>query len=208
MGDATGSDPADMLDIVERERRRTARALEPDARLIYSVWGVAWLVAFLLMWSAARDDGGPIGWGVAGPVAAGLLIAAMATTIVHVTRRVAGVRGMSTRQGAMYGWTWFLAYGALTLIMAGAIRSGLRDELIGLLWSVLAGLVTGLAYLAGGTMWQDRTQYGLGVWILVSSAVGSLAGYPGVYLTMALCGGGGFLVAGAFLTIRSLGKRP
>jgi hypothetical protein len=199
-GDVTGSDPADMLELAERERRRTARAIEPDARLIYGVWGVAWLVGNLLMWSAAH---GGVTWGLAGPVFAVLLVAAMVTTMVHVGRRVAGVRGLSSRQGAMHGWTWFLGFSALTLVMAGVIRAGASDELIGLLWSVLAGLVVGLAYLAGGTMWQDRTQFGLGVWILVSSAAGSLAGYPGVYLAMGLCGGGGFLIAAAYLIVRS-----
>jgi hypothetical protein len=204
---ARTSDPAVMLGLLERERSRTADALGPDPRLVYGSWGAAWLVGFLLLWSAAR--GGPLdlGLGQAGVLFGACLLGALLATVVHIGRRTAGVRGVSSRVGAMYGWAWLLAFACLTAVMTGAYRGGTPDETIGLLWSALSGLVVGTLYLAGGALWQDRVQYGLGLWILVASAAGSLAGYPGVYLTMAVCGGGGFLLAAAFFMVRGRRRR-
>src|SRR5688500_3878359 len=62
----------------------------------------------------------------------------------------------------MYGWAWLLAFACLTAVMNGVYRAGTPDETIGLLWSALSGLVVGTLYLAGGALWQDRVQYGLG----------------------------------------------
>lgn len=202
MDDTTVNDPKTMLGLLEGEQARTAQALDPDPRLIYGVWGAAWLVGFLLMWSAARGEPLDLGLGVAGAFFGACMVGAVATTIVHIGRRTAGVRGVSSRVGAMYGWAWFLAFVCLTVVMNGVYRLDVPDEVLGVLWSALSGLVVGTLYLAGGALWQDKLQYGLGLWILVASAAGALAGYPGVYLTMALCGGGGFLVAAAYFTAR------
>jgi hypothetical protein len=201
-GDPGRDDPQVMLGLLENERVRAVQALEPDPRLIYGSWGAAWAVGYLLMWSAARDAPLDLPLGVAGALFAACLTSAVVATIVHVVRRSAGIRGVSSRMGAMYGWAWFLAFACLTVVMTGVDRAGVADETIGLLWSVLSGLLVGTLYLAGGALWQDRIQYGLGLWVLVASAVGSLAGYPGVYLAMAVCGGGGFLVAAAYFAAR------
>jgi hypothetical protein len=203
-GDTAGTPgPEAMLSLLESEQARTAQALDPDPRVIYASWGAAWLVGFLLMWSAARG-GRPLDleMGQAGVLFAACLLGAIVTTVFHVVRRVAGVRGVSSRVGAMYGWAWFLSFSCLTVVMTGVRHAGAPDTTIGLLWSVLSGLLVGALYLAGGALWQDWVQYGLGAWILVASAAGALAGYPGVYLTMAVCGGGGFLLAAAFFTVR------
>jgi hypothetical protein len=206
-GDPETHDPQAMLGLLESERIRTAQALDPDPRLIYGSWGLAWAVGFLLLWSAAR--GGPLDLrlGVAGAIFAACLAGAVVVTVVHVIRRASGIRGVSSRVGAMYGWAWFLAFTCLTLVMTGADRAGLPETTLGLLWSTLSGLVVGTLYLAGGALWQDGVQYGLGVWILVASAAGSLAGYPGAYLTMAVCGGGGFLLAAAYFAVHGR-RRP
>ena len=86
--------------------------------------------------------------------------------------------------------------------MAGAERAGVSRDIIGLLRSAGAGLVVGLLYLAGGALWQDRVQYGLGLWILLASRAGALVGTPGIYLVMSLAGGGGFLLAAASHSLR------
>jgi hypothetical protein len=198
-----GTDPASLLAMVDDERRRAVRAIEPDPRLIFGVWGVAWLVGFLLMWAGAADDS-PVDLPlpVAGTLFGACLVGAVAVTIVHVLRRSAGVRGVSSRAGAMYGWAWLLSFSALTAIMFGLQRAGVSGDVTGLLWSVLSGLVVGALYLAGGALWQDTLQFRLGAWVLVASGAGAIAGYPGVYLVMGLGGGGGFLVAAAYHALR------
>jgi hypothetical protein len=197
---ADALDPAGMLALVEGERARAQRAVEPDARVVYGVWGAAWLVGFLVFWAAATGRA-PLPLAAAGAVlAAGLVLAAVVTT-AHIGRRMRGVRGVSSRTGAMYGWSWFLGFATLTAVMTGATRQGLPEETGALLWPVLSGLVVGTLYLAGGALWQDRVQFGLGAWVLVASSLGALVGYPAVHLVMALCGGGGFLLAAAAMPV-------
>jgi hypothetical protein len=205
-GDESTLDPARMLALLQAERQRTAVALTPDARLLFGVWGAAWLVGFLAMWASAssaapvRPDGA-----VAGAAFAVLLGGAAVVTGVHLARRTAGVRGTSSRVGAMYGWTWFVAFGALFAVMAGAYREGIGPDTAALLWSGASALVVGALYMAGGAIWQDGVQFALGLWIVLSGAAGALAGFPTVFLVMALAGGGGFLAVAAWFALRGSG---
>jgi hypothetical protein len=57
-------------------------------------------------------------------------------------------------------------------------------------------------YHAGGALWQDRFQYGLGVWMLVTGAGSVLAGVPGNFAVLALAGGGGLLLTAGYFTLR------
>lgn len=203
--DTRDVDPRDMLALLEEEKARTQQALGPDPRVVFGAWGMAWLLSFLTLWAAASDES-PVD--VAMPVAAVFsticLVTAMVLTIVHIGRRTVGLRGVSSTTGALYGWAWFLGFAALTAIMQGGIRAGMPEETMALLWPSLAGLVVGLLYMAGGALWQDRLQFGLGAWILISSAAAAFAGYPSVYLVMAFGGGGGFLLAAAFFALRKV----
>lgn len=196
--------PGELLALVEGERARTSAAIEPDPRLVYGVWGIAWLLGFAALY-VARAGTGPVD---VAPAVAGiafflLFVAAMVVTGFHMARRFAGVRGLSSRVGAMYGWAWLIGFTTYAAIMGGAQRAGVEDPVMGLLWSAGSGLVVGLLYLAGGALWQDRVQYGLGAWILLASGAGALAGTPGIYLVMSLAGGGGFLLAAAFFALRT-----
>lgn len=197
------ADPATVLALLEREQLRATHALEPDARLVYGVWGAAWVIGFSAMWiDVSRHRPAPPPSAISSTVFGLAMAAAMALSTVHIVRRTSGVRGPSALTGAMIGWAWMLAFAALIAIMHGVQRAGAGDQLVCLLWPVLSGLVVGALYMLCGAVWQDRVQYGFGVWVLVASAAGALAGYPGVYLVMAFAGGGGFLLAAAYLAAR------
>jgi hypothetical protein len=111
---------------------------------------------------------------------------------------------VSSQLGAMYGWSWLLGFGCLFAIHAGL--AGQDGGLTGDQWALFgpagAQLVVGLMYLAGGVMWRDRVQYGLGVWILATDAASVFAGVPGNSLVLAIAGGGGFLVAAAWFAVQ------
>ncbi|GAA2016731.1 hypothetical protein WDZ16_00060 [Pseudokineococcus marinus] len=201
--DDAGLDPREALALLDAERTRTQQRLVPDLRLLYGTWGVAWLVGFLVLWGSTTGRG-PLALPPAagGVVFAGLLVAAVVVTGVHIARRTAGVRGASSTQGAMYGWAWLLGFGCMASVMASAAGAGASPDVLGVLGPAVSGLVVGLLYLGGGAMWQDRAQYSLGVWILLSSAVGALAGHPSNHLVMGLLGGGGFLVAALVVAAR------
>jgi len=81
-------------------------------------------------------------------------------------------------------------------------RLGLPADAVTLLWSGSAVVLVGVLYLAGGALWQDRFQYGLGVWMLLTGAGSVWAGVPGNYAVLSLAGGGGLLLAAGYFTLR------
>ncbi|WP_277213529.1 hypothetical protein [Isoptericola croceus] len=186
-------DPAETLRIIEESQQRARKGIEVDGRLLYLVWGLAWGIGYLVLWTSARDQGGPP-TGPAFPIFGTLLIAAIVITIVHSVRRGSGTRGPSRRAGAMYGWSWMLGFLAYPFIIAGIARAGASEEVIALVANALACVVVGLMYLAGGTFFPDNRLFVLGLWILLTGGVATVAGMPGTYLVMAIAGGGGFLV--------------
>lgn len=201
--DAADLSAEESLALIEQQRSRVGRDLAPDPVLLFATWGVAWLVGFTGIYGAER------GWAGLSPLAAGLLffallVAGIVITAVHVARAGRGLRGVSSQLGAMYGWSWLLGFGCLFAINAGLARQdgGLTGEQWALFGPAGSLLVVGLMYLAGGVMWRDRVQYGLGVWILATDAASVFAGVPGNSLVLAIAGGGGFLAAAAWFAVQ------
>lgn len=204
MTDEKPLDPAALLATVQAQQARVGAAFDVDPRLVYGVWGVAQLVGFGLIgasWRVDREPLLPIPPAAAVLAYVGCIVAAVVVTVVHTTRATRGLRGQSAVQGAMYGWAWFLGFLCMSFVIGGLVNAGLSYVAYMLLWPALTGMVVGLMYLAGGALWRDRVQYGLGAWVLVTSTVGTLAGVPGNYAVMALAGGGGFLAAAAWFTV-------
>lgn len=199
----SGPDAAAALALIEAQQARVATELDVDARLLYGVWGVAWLVGFGAQAATSGDDPLlPLSRGVAITALVLLLIGAMVVTGVHVARATRGVRGRSGTTGAMYGAAWMLSFAALPVVMTGVDRLGAPEPVLDLLWTTLPCLLVGVLYVMGAAVWQDKLGFGLGVWIIVVTALGSLAGLPALYVVMSLAGGGGFLVAALWFAVR------
>ena len=195
-------DPAEGLRIIADQTDKV-RATQVDGRVLFGVWGVAWLVGYLALYltaeghlpgAAAAPDGLllPATWAYV--VFGALIWAAVAITIIYSIRVGSGVRGVSTRTGALYGWSWFIAFAGMGTIIGGLVNLGVSDEVVSLMSNSLACLVVGIMYLAGGTFWQDTRQYVLGIWIIVVAVIALYAGLPDAFLVMAVLGGGGFLL--------------
>lgn len=195
--EASGGDlsPAEMLRMIRQQQEAARDATEPDGRLLFAAWGLAWLIGYLAMWYTARDTGQPADW--AGWVLAGTIVGAVGFTIVHSITRTAGLRGTSARVGAMYGWAWFLGFTAFGVLVGAMGDAGASNEVMALAANGFACLVVGLMYIAGGLLFEETRMYALGAWMLVTAVVAALAGMPNTYLVMALAGGGGFLVMAA-----------
>lgn len=198
-------DPSQTLALLEEQRRATEQALDVDVRLLYGVWGVAWLVGFGAFWLTAGGPGGsyerPPWW--TGLLFALLIGGAVVVSAVQTTRATRGLRGGSAEVGAMVGWSWFLGFAAVAALLVGLARSGATEQVLALASTGISCTVVGLLYLGGGATWRDRAQFGLGAWILLTTAVGTVVGLPWIYLVMAVAGGGGFLLAAAWFTLRS-----
>jgi len=201
--DETGMSAGESLALIEQQQEQVQRKLMVNPMVFYGPWGAAYLLGFgsiFLTYPTVFPWHLP---GVLAGVVAGVLFAAATLSSVATGVRAGrGMRGPSQAAGAMYGWSWTLGFCALTVVNVGVSRLGLPDDAVTLLWSGSSLLLVGVLYLAGGALWQDKFQYGLGVWMLVSGAGSVLAGVPGNFAVVALAGGGGLLLAAGYFALR------
>lgn len=184
--------------LIDHQRERVTSSIDVDPRVLFGTWGVAWLIGFGLLWAVALDE--PLVGLTAGTaliVFMALLVAAIVVTMVHIARRTGGVRGASVQQGAMYGWSWSLSFMGVGALGYALNRLDVDGPTTATVMTVVAPIVVGALYMAGGAMWRDVAQFALGAWICVVTIVAALVGYPHMLLVMSLAGGGGMLVAGA-----------
>ena len=189
--------------LIERQTEEAQRRLGFNPALILGLWGAAYLFGFgaiFLTYPTAVPLRLP---GAVAAVIIGVLFpAATVISIVTGVRSGRGLRGPSRAAGAMYGWSWTLGFCALAAVNIGVTRLGLPANAVTLLWSGSSLLLVGVLYLASGALFQDRFQYGLGVWMLVSGACSVFAGVPGNFAVVALAGGGGLFLASGYFILR------
>jgi hypothetical protein len=200
--------PAEMLGLLEKQQRRVDSALLAPVPWLYAIWGLTWLVGFLMLWSA--HPGGNPWFSIPGPIAAwtfaGLLVVTIAASAVLGMRINTGVRGASDFPGAVYGISWSLCGFAFAAVGVGLISNGLSSELASIYFPSAYALMAGTLYLAGAALWRNRGQLVLGVVLLAVGSVAPFAGQPGNNLVMAIGGGGAFLV-GAVVTAVELHRK-
>jgi hypothetical protein len=198
------ADPAASLRLIAQERAATQRRLIPDPRLQLWPWGFAWLVGFGVFFLRFGPDNRVLidmpTW-VPLTVLLGLITLAGVITGVVGARAGRHVTGPSSRQGAMYGFTWSVAFAAMAVLLS-RLSHLLPVPEANLLWAGAMVAVTGILHMAGGAIWNDRDLYVLGVSINVVNVAGIIAG-PGWHaLIVAVLGGGGMLVAGLVSWLR------
>ncbi|GHG49384.1 hypothetical protein GCM10011331_11900 [Flavimobilis marinus] len=191
--DDTALDAAATLALIHAQQEHVRDRGEPDARLLFAMWGLAWLGGYLALYLTARTsptlEPAPLAFAVFGVA----LVAAAIATVVHVLRRSSGIRGPSATSGAMFGWSWFLGFVAVYLVNTGIVNAGASPEVIAIAWNSTSCLLVGVLYMAGGALWQEKPMFALGVWIVVVTGAAAVAGMPWTYLVMAVAGGGGML---------------
>lgn len=192
-------DPADMLALLERQKRQVDLAYVTPVAWLYLIWGVSWAVGFLLLWLARVVDWMPLP--LAGAAFGVLIIASIVTSAIVGTRIGRGVRGASNFQGAVYGISWSLSGMAFAAVGVGLISNGMSPELAALYFPSAYALMAGIMYLAGAALWGERSQLVLGCLLLVVGSIAPFFGLPGNNLVMAIGGGGGFLVAAVHFAV-------
>lgn len=196
-----GLSAQESLTLIALQHREVRGRLAVNPVLIFGLWGVAGLLGYGALYLANPGAGAVVpGW-VAGWVLGVLVVIACVVPGVKGARAGRGILGSSRRVGALYGWSWTLGFAALGGINAGLQRHGLGGDAVTLLWSGGSLLVIGLLYLAGGTLWRDRSWYALGVWMLLAAGGSVFAGVPGNYLVLSVAGGGGLLVTAAYQAV-------
>jgi hypothetical protein len=175
---------------------------------ILAVWGVAWGVGFLALWSGY--EGGNPWFQIPLPIAAivfgALLIGSIAISAVIGMRLNRGVRGPSNFSGAVYGISWPVVSLGAYLIGVALALGGMDSTLQSLYFPAIYALVAGAMYLMGAALWRSIDQLVLGAVIIVAGTVAPFFGAPTNNLVMAVLGGGAFLVA-AIVMRASLSRR-
>jgi hypothetical protein len=189
------------LNLIAQQNRRMRRELGGGPARMLGAWALAWIFGWGFAYFATRTESVP-GWTV-GVVVAVAFFAATGYTAYVGARAGRGIRGPSKTVSAMYGYSWALASIGLTVIDSRIMQFGsLSYDQVSLLWSGTWLLLTGVLYLAGGMLWQDKLMYGLGAWMIVSAALSVLVGFPANFLVLAVCGGGGFLLGAIVYFVR------
>ncbi len=202
--DVRDDEPIDVrtgLDIVAAQARRV-RESDVDDRLLFGVWGAAWLVGYGVQWWTATTSPTRTATGIGGLVFGAVAIAALVVTIVHVVTATHGYAGTSKQVGVMYGWAWAIGFAGQGLVVAGVVAADADPVVITIVANGAACLVVGLLYMAGGALWQEVSMYAIGAWMIATAGAASLVALPAGYLVMALAGGGGMLVAAGVAALR------
>jgi hypothetical protein len=196
--------PEQMLKLVDDQQSDVVRKQLAPIPWMLGVWGVAWLVGFLLLWSAAPQSNSLVT--VSGPVAGigfGVLIgAAIAASTVLGIRIGRGVQGNSSFAGAVYGISWALCGTAFGMVGVALRNNGMSYELATLYFPSAFALMAGTLYLAGAALWHQKSQLVLGIILLVTGSVSPFFGAPTNNLVMALLGGGTMLFMAVLAAVR------
>ena len=201
--DGDGLTPAEGLALVRQQTARVREGTDVRVELLYGAWGVAWLVGFAALW-AAGSAGAPVrpSTPVAGSVLGLLMVAAVVVTVAHTVRQTRGVVSPDALRGALYGWTWFVSFAALTAVLITLGRQGVDPDLLDVLWPACSCLLVAALYMMGSAVWRDPHMFALGAWFAVCVVAGVVVGTPGMFAVMSLAGGGGFLVLAAWFALR------
>ena len=191
--------PEASLALIAEQQEAARRRLDVDPAVFLLPWGVAWLVGYGLLFLRYGPDERVLvsmpGWLPLVTLYA-LLVGAGVVSGIAGFRATHGVVGESAERGAMYGWSWAVAFAGFGVI-ASRFEPYLPEAQFGLLMGSLPVLITAILYMSGGAVWRDRDQFGFGVWLSMVNVLGVLAG-PGWHsLAVALLGGGGMLVSAA-----------
>jgi len=191
------SGPDEALALIHEQQRTVTELLYGSVPWIYTMWGIAWGVGFLALWSG-YDDGNPwfrLPLGLAAAIFGGLMTGALITSFVAGAGIGRGVRGASAFSGTIYGISWAVGLPSVFLIGIALAGAGADGALLSLYFPAASGTVIGLIYFMGAALWRSIDQLVLGAVIIVVGTVAPFFGAPTNNLVMAVLGGGSFLIA-------------
>lgn len=192
--EAGDTSPAEALAAIKASQERVRRQTGVSSTALFTAWGVAFVIAFTAVYLGYDEQAQtPRAWSML--VLAICVAGALAFTGIHIARRTAGIRGPSSRVGAMYGVSWALCFVFASVIFGAVASAGASPLVMSILTSSVSLLIVAALYMAGGALWQEWRMFALGAWFAVMGSAAAIVAPPNGYLVLAIAGGGGFLVA-------------
>jgi hypothetical protein len=180
--------------VVQDARARARRELVISAPLVYTAWGLVWLIGYGAMWLSVRGQHpyrGPSGVSIAAVfVLAGFAVAAV---LVIVSRAVAGIDGQSVRHRRIILAAWATGYLILLLVQAG-ISSSVSTRALAFVAFAGPLVLAGLIYILASVLARNWSAFALGAWLVIAGASCAWLAPAAILATCALAGGGGFLL--------------
>ena len=180
--------------VVQDARVSARRELVISAPVVYTAWGLVWLIGYGAMWLSVRGQhpySGPSGVSIAAVfVLAGFAVAAV---LVIASRAAAGIDGRSARYRRIILATWATGYLILLLVQA-AISSSVSTRTYAFVAFAGPLLLAGLAYILASVLGRNRPAFALGAWLVIVAASCAWQAPATILATCALVGGGAFLL--------------
>lgn len=195
--------PDEALALIRDQQSALERDQLSGIPWILGVWGVAWSVGFLALWSG-YEGGNPwfrLPLGLAATIFGVLLLGSIVISAVIGMRLNRGVRGPSNFSGAVYGIAWPIVSLGAYLIGVALALNGMDSTLQSLYFPAIYALVAGVMYLMGAALWRSIDQLVLGAVIIVAGTAAPFFGAPTNNLVMAVLGGGAFLIAAIVMRV-------
>lgn len=188
---ADAPSPEEMARLMATQRERySARDLRLTTLIVWT-WGAVWTITGLVLWSSRVIGGNPwfrlpdsVEWWIPGILG---VFGIVVSTVLGI-RMGRGRRGPSSRSGAMFGVSFFIAMVAGWLFVAGMIRTGLTVEQATVLYPAVFMLVMGSLYMAGAGFTRDVPQFVTGIITALLAGVAAFVGAPHHFLVFALAG--------------------
>lgn len=190
------AEAAAILREIDAEQRRVRNDRAPDLRLLFAVWGAAWIVGYLAIALVLNDVVRLPLWGAI-VVAIGAVTLAIIVSTVHSARRGRGSRGPSVVQGAIYGNTYPLAFAIVALFGWRLAEGGSSAAVVQWYWVAMPSLVVGALSIVGALLFDDRANLAIGAAILVVAVISLLVTAPANFYVAA--GGGVIMLAYAIV---------
>ncbi|MCX5769063.1 MAG: hypothetical protein NTZ09_02140 [Candidatus Hydrogenedentes bacterium] len=199
--ESTQRDASQALQDIEQAGEKAKRmSLYKGADLIYMVWGVAWLIGFVVQ-HFSRDftlrfgdfsmHGSGWAWNIVVPIA-------IILTLI-IGRRRSAVQSAVDKSIGVFWWLLFVYFALWVTVLSPVIdfqqlytAEGQRVLLAGII------LVPMFAYVVMGLFGYGRYMLWLGLGITAANVFGLLVIPNWYYLWMAVMGGGGLFAAGIF----------
>lgn len=180
--------------IVQDARARARKELFISRPIVYTAWGLVWLIGYGAMWLSVRGQHpytGPSGVSIAAVfVLAGFAVAAV---LVIANKAVAGIDGQSGRHRRIIGSTWAIGY-VLLLIVAPAISNSVSTRTLAFISFAGPVVLVGLIYILAAALDRYRPAFALGAWLVIVGASCAWQAPAAILATCAVAGGGAFLL--------------
>ncbi|MGB3413599.1 MAG: hypothetical protein WBA28_02670 [Microbacteriaceae bacterium] len=202
LSSTNASDAAESLLSIQQDQQLTKKALKPDARLLYGVWGLAWCIGYFAIFLTVYPSKQPVL-----PFFIGLIIgtAVLATAIIlssiHATQKVSGSRGPTKTAETIHGFDFAIAFTLMAILGIQFSRLGVPLDAMMIFWVAVPCLIIGLQFLASAVLQDEKSQLIFGSWAFLVG-LGTLF-TPAPYTLLAgVIGGLGYLALALIETFK------